>query len=141
METHIYDVHARKFEGCYFINSDDLKVIIEGEKINYNKELLPFRKLVYNLWADCITKGSFPCDDPNTIMVEFNGSIYCYDSNKIAKNQDLILDYLRKLHVLDPHLLEDGTRWTKVKQPLEFLLTMGKALEIYMKDNNIKITR
>ena len=40
MEAHIYDVHAIKFMDQYFINSDDLKVIIEGERINYNKRNL-----------------------------------------------------------------------------------------------------
>ena len=59
---------------------------------------------------------------------------------KIAKNQHWILLYLNQLHVLDPHLLADGTKWTELKQPIELLMSMGNAVVECIQKNN-KIVR
>ncbi len=140
MEAHLYTVDAIKSGDTTYISGDNLRIIMELENIKIVQEPKPFRKLVSELWADSIMKGSYPQNDPDTIMIKTENSTFYYDAKKIAKNQHWILLYLNQLHVLDPHLLADGTRWTELKQPIELLMSMGSAVVECMQRNN-KITR
>ena len=140
MITHVYNVNAKKSGDITYLNSDTMKFIMELENTKIAKNASLFRKLIYNLWTDCIISGAYPQNNPNTIEVQFGNSTYYYDSKKIAKNQHWILLYLNKLHVLDPQMLNDGTKWTEVRQPIELLMSMGNAVVECIQRNN-KITR
>ena len=140
METHVYTVDAINSGDTTYISGDNLRIIMELENIKIVQEPKPFRKLVSELWADSIMKGSYPQNDPDAIMIKTENATFYYDAKKIIKNQHWILLYLNQLHVLDPRLLADGTRWTELKQPIELLMSMGHAVVECIQKNN-KIVR
>ena len=66
MEAHLYTVDAIKSGDTTYISSDNLKIIMELENIKMVQEPKPFRKLVSDLWADSIMKGSYPQNDTDS---------------------------------------------------------------------------
>ena len=138
MIAHVYNVNAKKSGDITYLNSDTIKFIMELENTKITKNASLFRKLIYNLWTDCIINGAYPQDNPDTIKVQYGNSTYYYSIKKIIKNQHWILLYLNKLHVLDPQMLADGTKWTEVRQPIELLMSMGNAVAQNIQLNNKK---
>ncbi len=128
MEEHIYTVDAIKCGDKLFISDDSLKTIFTLENIDLHKEPMSFKKLVFKLWASCLAHGSYPQNNPNAIKITTANATYYYDARKISKNQHWILLYLNQLHILDPHYLGDGTKWTILKQPIELLMSLGMAV-------------
>lgn len=99
-----------------------------------------FKKQILSLWADTILVGPHPEKNYDALLVQTKNGVYYYDPEKVTQNQHIILSFLNELHILDQHLLADGTKWTELKQPIELLMSMGSALLQNMQKNN-KITR
>ena len=136
METHMYNVSAIKAGDKAYVSKDDLKTILDLENIQVYKEILSFKDLVFKIWSDCILKGSYPWNNPKAITVQTKNMTCYYDSEKINKNQRWILLYLNQLHLSNQGYLVDGTKWTELKQPIEFLISMGDAVVQSLQENN-----
>lgn len=140
MNENIYTIDVIKSKDKLFITERNLKTIFAMEGIDLYKEPVSFKKLVLKLWADCLVCGSYPQNNPNTIKITTANAIYYYDAKKVSENQHWILLYLNQLHVLDPHYLADGTKWTILKQPIELLMSLAMAVSENMQKTN-EITR
>lgn len=134
MKAHYYRVVAIKDNNKTYIFDSSIKAILSQDKINTLNNPLEFKKQVFILWRNTIAKGLYPWNDLNTITIKTENAYYFYDKDAITENEHAIIELINNLHTTDLKLLANGTRWTILKQPIEILMSMAKAVQQNMQN-------
>ena len=102
-----------------------------------------FKKRVLAIWSDCVVKTPKAWKNSNHIIGDALDNDYCYYSDKLLEHQDEIkrLLYLvnHATNYEDLKFLNNGEEWTKLRQHVGFLMSLGQALG-YIKFQNAKLS-
>ena len=134
MKAHYFRVVAIKDNNKTYIFDSSIKAILSQDKIDTLNNPLEFKKQVFILWRNTIAKGPFPWNDLNTITIKTENAYYFYNKDAITENEHAIIELINNLHTSDLKLLANGTRWTILKQPIEILMSMAKAVQQNMQN-------
>ena len=90
------------------------------------------RRKVYAIWRDCIVTNPHDWDNPDYVMGKGINNEFAFQPDKIIEYSDEIIMLLRLVDnattIEELKVFNSGEEWTKLIQPVEFLMSLGDAL-------------
>lgn len=93
-----------------------------------------FQKKVLEIWSKCVVKGAKPWKDKNNVIGETLNNDFCYYPDKLMEysNEIMSLLYLvnNATNFEELKRLNNGEEWTKLRQQVGLLMSLGNALSL-----------
>lgn len=155
MKTYIVNIPTRKVNDEIQIDKEFLKNVLDfikpedpkTEEAEFAKsEFLSandFQQKVYEIWLDSIAHGPMPWKNKDNIIGEALFVDYTFDPEKIAIHADEIWQLINMVHNATTYeelkFLDNGTQWSKLRQPVSMLMALGNSLKlISFKNDRLK---
>ena len=100
-----------------------------------------FRRKVYSIWRDCIVSNPHEWNNPSYVVGKSTNNAFAFYPDKILEYNNEIIMLLR--FVDNANTIEElkqfnsGEEWTKLFQPVEFLMSLADALYQMKYDNQM----
>ena len=93
-----------------------------------------FRLKVQYLWKDCIAHGPRPWENKQNIIGEALMVDYPFDKDKLILHIREIYELISMVHKAttyeDMKFLDNGEKWSEIRQPVSMLMDLGNALKL-----------
>lgn len=144
LEQIIIDLPTKKVNGSTYIDTDFILYLIDFMKDLDNnpkhQEIVnsniarEFAKRVRDIWGDCLASGPRPWEKMSNVVGEALMVDYTFDSEKLMAHADEIYELISMVYQATTYeemkYLNTGEKWSELRQPVSFLMSLGNALKL-----------
>ena len=128
--------------------NNDVKAYIDADMINYLLEFIEkakknevktvsFKDRVIALWRECLAKNY---KDKNNIIGEALNVDFPSDPEKLIQHKEEIYEMISSINNATNYegmkYLNNGEKWSEIRQPVSMLMALGNALKLVDFKNN-----
>lgn len=129
------EVPAQKVNGTTLVDADFLIRLIDFSKeLEKSITSTSFKEEVRRIWSDCLVHGPRPWENKDTIIGEALMVDYPFDKEKLASHAEEIYNLISLVHTATTYeelkVLDNGEKWSELRQPVSFLMALGNALKL-----------
>ena len=132
-----FRVPAQKVDGNLLVGAQSILNVIDGlDKTETKQESATstFKDKVKSIWSDCLAHGPKPWENKDTIIGEALMVDYPFDKEKLASHAEEIYNLISLVHTATTYegmkFLDNGEKWSELRQPVSFLMALGNALKL-----------
>lgn len=145
MENEFYfKVPAQKADENVLVDGKFLMYMIDlAKSLNENKPRQEvamntfskaFKTKVISLWSDCLAHGPKPWQNTENIIGEALNVDYPFAKEKLLVHADEIRELISLVQKATTYeelkYLDNGEKWSELRQPVSFLIALGNALRL-----------
>ena len=132
-----FKVPAQKVDGTLLVGAQSILNIIDSldkEETNQESAAHIFKDKVKSIWSDCLAHGPKPWENKDNIIGEALMVDYPFDKEKLASHAEEIYNLISLVHTATTYeglkVLDNGEKWSELRQPVSFLMALGNALKL-----------
>ena len=132
-----FKVPAHKVDGTLLVGAQSILHIIDSldkEETNQESAAHIFKNKVKSIWSYCIAHGPIPWESNYNIIGEALMVDYPFDKEKLASHAEEIYNLISLVHTATTYegmkFLDNGEKWSELRQPVSFLMALGNALKL-----------
>ena len=143
-ESLIIDLPTKKINGKNCIDLDFVLYLVDFfkdlEKKPENKEVVSsisakaFEEKVRYIWSDSLATGPMPWKKKENVIGEALFNDFTFDPEKLEAHKDEIYELICMVHHATTYegmkFLDNGEKWSEIRQPVSFLMALGNALKL-----------
>lgn len=137
-----FEIPAKKTDNSIMIDTDFMLYLLDffksldsqSQEAKQNSVAHAFKEKVRTIWSDCLAHGPRPWENKDNIIGEALFVDYTFDKEKLAMHAEEIYKLISFVHTATTYeemkFLDNGEKWSELRQPVSFLMALGNALKL-----------